>query len=63
MKHLLNRLRIQLVLIYLVAGIILAGGISVGTYSLVNFYFRQNNDSALRLKMGLQFAAFHLPMV
>jgi signal transduction histidine kinase len=62
MKHLLNRLRIQLVLIYLVAGIILAGGISVGTYSLVNFYFRQNNDSALRLKMGLQFAAFHLPM-
>jgi signal transduction histidine kinase len=62
MKHLLNRLRIQLVLIYLVAGIFLASGISVGTYSLVNYYFRQNNDSALRLKMGLQFAAFHLPM-
>ena len=62
MKPLLNRLRIQLVLLYLVVGVILALGISAGTYTLVNYYFRSSNDSALRLKMGLEFATFHLPM-
>jgi len=43
MKPLLNRLRTQLVLLYLAVGIILALGISAGTYSLVNYYFRVNN--------------------
>ncbi|MHC1740688.1 MAG: sensor histidine kinase [Anaerolineaceae bacterium] len=62
MKPLLSRLRIQLVSLYLVVGIILALGISTGTYTLVNYYFRVNNDQALRLKMGVEFAAFHLPM-
>jgi signal transduction histidine kinase len=62
MKPLLNRLRTQLVLLYLAVGIILALGISAGTYSLVNYYFRVNNDAALRLKMGLEFATFQLPM-
>jgi signal transduction histidine kinase len=62
MKPLLNRLRIQLVLLYLVVGVVLALGISAGTYILVNYYFRTNNDAALRLKMGLEFATFQLPM-
>lgn len=62
MKPLLSHLRIKLVLLYLVVGILLATGISVGTYTLVNYYFGINNDSALRLKMGLEFASFHLPM-
>ncbi len=62
MKPLLNRLRTQLVLLYLIVGIVLALGISAGTYTLVNYYFRTNNDAALRLKMGLEFATFHLPM-
>jgi len=59
---LLNRLRIQLVALYLAVGIILALGISAGSYLMVNYYFRANNDEALRLKMGLEFATFHLPM-
>jgi signal transduction histidine kinase len=62
MKPLLNRLRIQLVLLYLVVGAVLALGISAGTYTLVNYYFRSSNDAALRLKMGLEFATLHLPM-
>jgi len=62
MKPLLNRLRIQLVALYLAVGIILALGISAGSYLMVNYYFRANNDEALRLKMGLEFATFHLPM-
>lgn len=62
MKPLLNRLRIQLVVLYLGVGIILALGIGAGTYVMVNYYFRANNDEALKLKMGLEFATFHLPM-
>jgi signal transduction histidine kinase len=62
MKPLLNHLRIKLVLLYLIVGIVLALGISAGTYTLVNYYFGANNDAALRLKMGLEFASFHLPM-
>lgn len=62
MKPLLNRLRIRMVLLYLIVGAILSLGISAGTYTLVNYYFRINNDAALRLKMGVEFATFHLPM-
>jgi len=62
MKPLLNHLRIRLVLLYLAVGIVLAIGISAGTYTLVNYYFRTTNDQALQLKMGLEFATFHLPM-
>ena len=62
MKPLLNHLRIRLVLLYLAVGIVLALGISAGSYTLINYYFRTTNDEALRLKMGLEFATFHLPM-
>ena len=62
MKPLLNRLRIQLVLIYLGVGLILAGAIGGGTYGMVTYYLRQINDEALKQKMGIQFAALNLPM-
>jgi signal transduction histidine kinase len=62
MKPLLNHLRIRLVLLYTAIGIGLAVLLSVGTYTLVNYYLRTNNDRALTLKMGLQFASLHLPL-
>jgi signal transduction histidine kinase len=62
MKPLLNHLRIRLVLLYTAIGISLAVLLSVGTYTLVNYYLRTNNDRALTLKMGLQFASLHLPL-
>lgn len=62
MKPLLNHLRIRLVLLYTAIGIGLAVLLSVGTYTLVNYYLRANNDRALTLKMGLQFASLHLPL-
>ncbi len=62
MKPLLNRLRIQLILIYLAVGLILAGAIGGGTYGMVTYYLRQINDEALKQKMGIQFAAMNLPM-
>jgi signal transduction histidine kinase len=62
MKPLLNHLRVRLLLLYLIVGAILSLGISAGTYTLVNYYFRVNNDAELRLKMGVEFATFHLPM-
>lgn len=62
MKPLLNRLRIQLLLIYLAVGVVLAGAIGGGTYGMVNYYLRQINDEALKQKMGIQFAALNLPM-
>lgn len=62
MKPLLNRLRIRLVLLYTAIGLGLAVILSVGTYTLVNYYLRVNNDRALTLKMGLQFASLHLPL-
>jgi signal transduction histidine kinase len=62
MKPLLNHLRVRLLMLYLIVGAILSLGISAGTYTLVNYYFRVNNDAELRLKMGVEFATFHLPM-
>ncbi len=62
MKPLLSHLRIRLVLLYTAIGISLAVLLSVGTYTLVNYYLRTNNDRALTLKMGLQFASLHLPL-
>lgn len=62
MKPLLSHLRIRLVILYTAIGISLAVLLSVGTYTLVNYYLRANNDRALTLKMGLQFASLHLPL-
>jgi signal transduction histidine kinase len=62
MKPLLSHLRVRLLLLYLIVGAILALGISAGAYTLINYYFRASNDAALRLKMGLEFATFRLPM-
>jgi len=62
MKPLLNHLRIRLVLLYLAIGLGLAVSLTASTYSLVNYYLRINNDKALMLKMGLQFASLHLPL-
>lgn len=62
MKPLLNHLRIRLVLLYTAIGLGLALALGTGTYTLVNYYLRVNNDRALTLKMGLQFASLHLPL-
>lgn len=62
MKPLLNHLRIRLVLLYTAIGLGLAVALGAGTYTLVNYYLRVNNDRALTLKMGLQFASLHLPL-
>jgi signal transduction histidine kinase len=58
----LKQLRIRLTLLYLFASIILSLAIGGGTYSLVNYYFRTTNDQALWVKMGLQFAAYGIPL-
>jgi hypothetical protein len=62
MKPLLNHLRIRLVLLYTAIGLGLALALGAGTYTLVNYYLQVNNDRALTLKMGLQFASLHLPL-
>jgi signal transduction histidine kinase len=48
----LNRLRLRLTLLYLLAAIILVSVVGVSSYSLMYFYFMSSNDSALRYKMA-----------
>jgi signal transduction histidine kinase len=62
MKPLLNRLRIRLTLLYIAVGMVLAGAIGVGTYGLVSYYLRTTTDTALKLKMGIEFVSLNLPV-
>jgi signal transduction histidine kinase len=58
----LKKLRIRLTLLYLFAAIFLSFAVGGGTYTLINYYFQTTNDQALWVKMGLQFAALHIPL-
>lgn len=58
----LKKLRLRLTLLYLFSAIALALAVGGGTYSLVNYYFRAENDHALKVKMGLQFASLDIPL-
>jgi signal transduction histidine kinase len=52
----LRPLRIKLTLLYLLVAMLLAGFVGVGAYSLLYFYFQNNNDTALKFKMADNFA-------
>ncbi|MCX6055940.1 MAG: HAMP domain-containing sensor histidine kinase [Chloroflexi bacterium] len=58
----LNKLRLRLTLLYLFSAVVLAVAVGGGSYTLVNYYFRLTNDHALKVKMGLQFAALNIPV-
>ncbi len=58
----LKKLRIQLTQVYLAGAFLLAVVVGGVSYSLVSYYFGVNTDYALKVKMGLQFAAFDIPL-
>jgi signal transduction histidine kinase len=62
MKKMLKTLRARLTFLYLIASVVLALAVGAGTYSLVNYYFRETNDNALKVKMGLQFVSLNIPL-
>jgi signal transduction histidine kinase len=53
----LNRLRLRLTLLYLLAAIFLVATVGASTYSLMYYYFMSSNDSALRYKMASIYTA------
>lgn len=53
----LKPLRIKLTLLYLMVAMLLAGLVGLGAYSLLYFYFQNNNDTALKFKMADNFSA------
>jgi signal transduction histidine kinase len=53
----LNRLRLRLTLLYLLAAVSLVALVGVSSYSLLYYYFMTSNDSALRYKMATTFSA------
>lgn len=58
----LKKLRLKLTLLYLLAAVLLAGMVGGGTYSLISYYFQSTTDDALRVKIGLEFAALDIPL-
>lgn len=58
----LNRLRIRLTLLYLLAAVLLVGALAGTAYSVLNYYFTRSNDTALRYKMAVTFASLNLPL-
>lgn len=58
----LDRLRIRLTVLYLLAAILLVGALSGSAFSVLNYYFTRSNDSALRYKMAVTFASLDLPL-
>ena len=52
----LKPLRIKLTLLYLMVAMLLAGIVGLGAYSLLYFYFQNNNDTALKFKMADNFS-------
>ena len=51
----LKPLRIRLTLLYLLVAMLLAGLVGFSAYSLLYFYFQNNNDTALKYKMADNF--------
>jgi signal transduction histidine kinase len=62
MVKMLDRLRLRLTLVYLLAAVMLVGIIAFSSYSLLNYYFTDSNDAALRYKMAVTFASIGLPL-
>jgi nitrogen-specific signal transduction histidine kinase len=58
----LDRLRVRLTLLYLLAAILLVGALSGSAYSGLNYYFTRSNDTALRYKMAVTFASLELAL-
>jgi signal transduction histidine kinase len=56
----LRSLRWKLTFLYLVIAIGLVALVGIGTYLLIDRYFQQTNDLALRYKMAIQFRALGL---
>jgi len=48
----LKPLRLRLTLLYLAVAMLLAGLVGVSAYSMLYYYFQNNNDSALKFKMA-----------
>lgn len=48
----LKPLRLRLTLLYLAVAMLLAGFVGVSAYSLLYYYFQNNNDGALKFKMA-----------
>lgn len=51
----LKSLRLRLTLLYLAVAMLLAGFVGISAYSLLYYYFQNNNDSALKFKMAETF--------
>ncbi|HEX7557316.1 MAG TPA: HAMP domain-containing sensor histidine kinase, partial [Leptolinea sp.] len=58
----LNHLRLRLTLLYLLAAVILVGIVGASSYSLINYYFTESNDAALRYKMAQSFASIGIKL-
>lgn len=58
----LDRLRLRLTLLYLLAAVLLIGALAGSAYSVLNYYFSQSNDTALRYKMAVTFASIGLKL-
>jgi signal transduction histidine kinase len=58
----LSSLRWKLTFLYLVIAIGLVGLVGIGTYILIDRYFQQTTDLALRYKMASQFRALRLKL-
>jgi signal transduction histidine kinase len=53
----LNHLRLRLTLLYLLVAVFLVAIVGISSYSLLNFYFTESNDTALRYKMAVTYAS------
>ena len=51
----LKPLRLKLTLLYLLVAMLLAGLVGFSAYSLLYYYFQNNNDNALKFKMAEHF--------
>ena len=58
----LNRLRWQLTLLYLLVALGLIALISLGSYSLLRRYFQASTDLALQYKVATQFQLYGIPL-
>lgn len=58
----LNRLRWQLTILYLLAALGLVALIGGGSYTLLRLYYQNTTDLAIQYKMALQFEAYGIPL-
>jgi signal transduction histidine kinase len=58
----LNHLRLRLTLLYLLAAVLLVVVVGASSYSLINYYFTESNDAALRYKMAQSFASIGIKL-